>query len=121
MNRSSQTRIIYTHITLVALMMVTFFSESGGAQNNIMFVAPKLSLSTNDIAKEFDKKIIREIPAVKTRVGFITYSDKDEGREISYNKIRASSIKYVLKLDGINDEGSWYELQFSLSEINCRM
>lgn len=87
------------------------------AQNNIMYVSPKISLKTNTLASAFEKEITKIIPAVKSKVGYITYTDTREGQKICYNKIRASAAKYLLKLDEIKDAGSGYQLDFSLSKI----
>ncbi len=95
-----------------------FFANPIFAQNNIMYVLPKMSPTSTVIASGFEKNIVNKITNVKSKVGYATYTDANEGRKICYNKIRASSINYLLKLDKITEANSVYQLDFSLSKVN---
>jgi len=87
-------------------------------QNSVMYVLPKMSPTSNVISSGFEKKVIEKITNVKSKVGYATYTDANEGRKICYSKIRASSIKYLLKLDKITEVNSTFQLDFSLSKVN---
>lgn len=103
-------------LLLYAIFIVLVFPLQ--AQNEIMFVLPKRSLTANTVSSVFEKTIVDKVTHVKTKVGYATYTDKEEGRQICYSKIRGASIKYLLKLDEISDVNSSFKLKFSLSKVN---
>ena len=116
----SQLKYILSKRMFILLLNAVYFFLANPilAQNNIMYVAPKMSPTSSVIASGFDKKVINKINYVKKKSGYATYSDANEGRMIFFNKIRGSSIKYLLKLNNITEVNSAYQLDFALSKVS---
>lgn len=106
-------------LSLIFLCLV--YAEPLVAQNNILYVEPKISTTSPDIiniSKQIEGNIQSKILWVKEKSGYINYTSNTEKSNTSnYNTITTLSIRYVLKL-AIVKVSAVYELQFSFYSID---